>query len=305
MKFESLAPDLQTWFRDMVGRGSGRDAMRKALMSAGYQDRYAADAVEAALAMLSIARPPAQAPAPVPAQASAPEATGESAPESVTLSQHLVSMPNTIATSDRSIEMLFALNAPRVVLFGNLLSTEECEQMIELSRGKLERSSVVNNETGNYDIHPHRTSLGTYFNRGENELIRRLEERISELVQYPIENGEPIQILYYKPGGEYRPHHDYFDPKHPGNDQVLKQGGQRIATLIMYLSEVEAGGSTVFPEIGLDVLPRRGNAVYFAYCTDAGVLDSRTLHGGSPVGVGEKWIATKWFRQQPYTGSGA
>lgn len=86
---------------------------------------------------------------------------------------------------------------------------------------------------------------------------------------------------------------------------MLQQGGQRIATLIMYLNDVEAGGSTVFPEVGLDVLPRRGNAVYFAYCTETGVLDPRSLHGGSPVGAGEKWIATKWFRQGEYVGSGA
>jgi prolyl 4-hydroxylase len=73
----------------------------------------------------------------------------------------------------------------------------------------------------------------------------------------------------------------------------------------MYLNDVEAGGSTVFPEVGVDVLPRRGNAVYFAYCSETGALDARTLHGGSPVGAGEKWIATKWFRERHYVGSGA
>jgi prolyl 4-hydroxylase len=72
----------------------------------------------------------------------------------------------------------------------------------------------------------------------------------------------------------------------------------------MYLNDVEAGGSTVFPEVGLDVLPRRGNAVYFAYTTEQGELDARSLHGGSPVSAGEKWIATKWFRQRPYGGPG-
>ena len=222
-----------------------------------------------------------------------------------TLSQQLVQMPNTIATVDRGVHMLFALTAPRIVLFGNLLSADECEQMIEMSRGKLARSSVVNNETGAYDIHPHRTSDGTYFYRGENDLIRRIEQRIADLVQYPEENGEPIQILHYQPGGEYKPHYDYFDPRQPGNEQVLTQGGQRIATLVMYLNDVETGGSTVFPEVGIDVLPRRGNAVYFAYCSETGALDSRSLHGGSPVGGGEKWIATKWFRERQYVGSGA
>ena len=302
MKFDSLAPDLQSWFRDMVKRGTGRDALLKSLLGAGYQERYARDAIDTALKALPKPPPP---PLVQPAATPVAQAIPAEAGTAPTLSQQLVQMPNTIATVDREVHMLFALTAPRIVLFGDLLSTDECEQMIEMSRGKLGRSSVVNNETGAYDIHPHRTSYGTYFDRGENELIRRIEQRIADLVQYPLENGEPIQILHYEPGGEYKPHYDYFDPKQPGNDQVLTQGGQRIATLVMYLNDVEAGGSTVFPEVGIDVLPRRGNAVYFAYCSETGALDARSLHGGSPVGAGEKWIATKWFRERHYVGSGA
>ena len=136
-----------------------------------------------------------------------------------------------------------------------------------------------------------------------NELIARIETRIAELTGCPIERGEPIQVLHYNPGTEYKPHFDYFDPADSGNRQVLSMGGQRVATLIMYLNDVQGGGSTVFPEIGLDVLPRRGNAVFFAYSDDQGRLDPRTLHGGSPVAAGEKWIATKWLRQRTYTGA--
>jgi prolyl 4-hydroxylase len=219
-------------------------------------------------------------------------------------SEILAASPNALDTSDRTVNILFALNAPRVVLFGGLLSDDECEQLIAMSRVKLQRSTVVNAETGTYDVHPHRTSSGTHFERGENELIQRIETRIAELVSHPVENGEPIQILHYTPGTEYKPHFDYFDPKLPGNDKVLAMGGQRVATLIMYLNDVEAGGSTVFPDVGLDVLPRRGNAVYFAYTTPDGQLDARTLHGGSPVAAGEKWIATKWLRQREYGGPG-
>ena len=302
MKFDSLAPDLQSWFRDMLKRGTGRDALLKSLLGAGYQERYARDAIDTALKALPKPPPP---PPVQPMATPVAEAIPAVAGTTPTLSQQLVQMPNSIATVDREVHMLFALTAPRIVLFGNLLSTDECDQMIELSRGKLARSSVVNNETGAYDIHPHRTSYGTYFDRGENDLIRRLETRIADLVQFPVENGEPIQILHYEPGGEYKPHYDYFDPRQPGNEQVLTQGGQRIATLVMYLNDVEAGGSTVFPEVGVDVLPRRGNAVYFAYCSETGALDARSLHGGSPVGAGEKWIATKWFRERHYVGSGA
>ena len=285
----------------MQERNFARDAVVKALVDAKYDAQYAGTAVDAAWR-----EPPAQTAAVAVATDSniAPAASATSQP-SRPLSTQLAEMPNSLETPDRAVEMLFVIESPRVVLFGNLLSDEECDLLISLSRDKLQRSSVVNASTGAYDVHPHRTSSGTYFKRGENELLQRIEKRIAELVDCPIEQGEPIQVLHYEPGGEYKPHFDYFDPSHPGNKEVLAQGGQRIATLIMYLNDVTRGGSTVFPEIGLDVLPRKGHAVYFAYCDEAGALDVRTLHGGSPVGSGEKWIATKWFRQQPYVGAGA
>lgn len=308
MKFDQLQPDLKNWFRDMIARRTGREDLLRALLAAGYQKRMAEEAVAAAVAAIPAAAPvPVPAPAPAPAVATAAAGTVPptgAAAEGQSFSRQLAQTPNAFATSDREVAMLFALAAPRVILFGNLLAPEECEELVEMSRGKLARSSVVNAATGHYDVHPHRTSSGTHFNRGENALIQRIERRIAELVQHPVEHGEPLQILHYQPGGEYKPHFDYFDPAQPGNEAVLKHGGQRVATLVMYLNDVPAGGSTVFPEVGLDVLPRRGNAVYFAYTTEQGQLDARTLHGGSPVSEGEKWIATKWFRQRPYGGAG-
>jgi prolyl 4-hydroxylase len=234
---------------------------------------------------------------PSEAGAQAPAKEGEQESSSTRI---LAGGPNEIDAGDRAVQILMALNAPRIVLFGDLLSPQECEALIKMSRGKLERSNVVDRQTGRYARHPDRTSEGTYFRRAENELIARIETRIAELTGCPVERGEPIQVLHYNPGTEYKPHFDYFDPSDSGNRQVLSTGGQRIATLIMYLNDVQAGGSTVFPDIGLDVLPKRGNAVFFAYSDDQGRLDSRTLHGGSPVATGEKWIATKWLRQGLY-----
>lgn len=288
----------------MQAGGFTQEAVLKALLDAKYEAQYAATVIDAAWSEPQQTSSASLVEAAPKSVADASAAHGSSQPARP-LSTQLVEMPNSLATPDRVVEMLFVIESPRVVLFGNLLSDEECDLLVDLSRDRLQRSSVVNENTGAYDVHPHRTSSGTYFKRGENELLRRIETRIAELVDCPVEQGEPIQVLHYQPGGEYKPHFDYFDPAHAGNKEVLAQGGQRIATLIMYLSDVTSGGSTVFPEIGLDVLPRKGHAVYFAYCDNKGVLDVRSLHGGSPVGSGEKWIATKWFRQQPYSGAGA
>jgi prolyl 4-hydroxylase len=116
----------------------------------------------------------------------------------------------------------------------------------------------------------------------------------------PIENGEGLQILHYCTGDEYAPHYDYFPPDDAGSVPHLSQGGQRVASLIIYLNDVEEGGATVFPRLGLTVGPKKGAAVYFEYCNSLGQVDPQTLHGGLPVRKGEKWIATKWMRQRRY-----
>jgi len=289
MRFDSLQADLRQWLQTSLQAGHDGESLQQAMRAAGYDGAFARQAVAAALARL---RPKTAADA--RPQAAAVSSAGEVA----------TAAANTISTSDRTVEVLMTLGSPRVVLFGNLLSAQECEQIIDAARRRLQRSTVVNAATGAYDVHADRTSSGTHFERGENELVARIERRIGELVGCPVESGEPIQVLHYTPGAEYKAHHDYFDPAQPGNDQVLAMGGQRVATLVMYLNDVEAGGSTVFPALGLDVLPRRGSAVYFAYTNERGETDARTLHGGSAVVAGEKWIATKWLRQRRYGGPG-
>jgi prolyl 4-hydroxylase len=282
MRFDSLNADLRRWLQSSLDAGHDGEALLQALRAAGYDDGFARQAVEAALARL---RRSAAAPEP---------SRGFLAPFAVPA--------NTVRIGDRAVEILMTIGSPRIVLFGNLLSGEECEQMIEASRQRLQRSTVVNAATGAYDVHADRTSSGTHFERGETPLVARVEQRIGELIGCPAEHGEPLQVLHYPPGAEYKAHYDYFDPAQPGNDRVLAAGGQRIATVVIYLNDVEAGGSTVFPTLGLDVLPRRGAALYFAYTSESGETDPRTLHGGSAVVAGEKWIATKWLRQRRYGG---
>ena len=279
MRFEQLTGDVQQWIKEAIANGHPSTALVDVLVSAGHSPNIAA-AVEQYVGEV--------------------QATGEQIrPHSGTV---VAKISGTQKTSDRDVHILMALNAPRIVVFGNLLSAQECDEFIALSSQRLKPSSVVNAASGSYDLHPHRTSSGASFRRGENELIKRIERRISELLSVPVSRGEPIQVLNYLPGAEYKPHFDYFDPKFKGNEKILAMGGQRFATLVMYLNDVEAGGSTVFPEIGLDILPRKGNALFFSYANDHGDLDALTLHGGSPVVAGEKWIATKWLRLGNYIG---
>lgn len=216
-------------------------------------------------------------------------------------SPRMQSVGNVIHTSDRNVHLAFRMAQPVLALLDDLMSPEECDELIRLSRIKLQRSTIVDPTTGRETVINDRSSDGTFFALNENDFIVRLDRRIAEVMNWPVENGEGIQILHYNIGGEYKAHFDYFPPADPGSQIHLAKGGQRVSTLVMYLNNVEAGGETVFPNLKLSVVPKKGSAVYFEYCNSQGQIDPQTLHGGLPVTSGEKWIATKWMRQRRYS----
>jgi len=207
--------------------------------------------------------------------------------------------PHLIDAGDRQVAVLSNLRHPRVVVLGGLLTDEECDELVSLGRERIKRSETFLMDQGVSVVHEGRTSDGMFFQRAENDLCQRIEARIAALCQWPVENGEGLQVLRYGPGAEYKPHYDYFDPALAGSYKVLECGGQRVASLVMYLNTPQRGGATTFPDAGLEVAPIKGNAVFFSY--DRPHPLTRTLHGGAPVLEGEKWVATKWLRERSYS----
>jgi len=272
----------ETWREWIVGnraRGCTEAAMLEAMQNGG---------VETALAISWLAQSAGkQAPAPTLVRSFHYESSR-------------IGEGNTLVLPDATVRIALRLHKPDIVVLENLLSADECTALIADACRKLQPSTIVDPESGSRRIIAERSSEGALFQRGATPLLQAIEQRIAALLQWPVENGEGIQVLHYHPGGEYRPHFDYFPPANPGSMQHTRTGGQRVATLIMYLNDVEAGGATIFPDVGIDVTPRRGSAVYFSYCNSKGQLDPATLHGGAPVLAGEKWIATKWLRQDRY-----
>lgn len=286
--YTESSPELEQWLARHIAQGFGADALVLSMLRSGYDDAFARQAVAAAFAQDDADAVPA---------AAMPVARGKKAPAAAAESEPAVYVAH---GGDRDIPILFRLASPRIKLFQQLLTDEECDALVALSRGRLARSPVVNPDTGAENLIDARTSMGAMFQVGEHALISRIEARIAAVTGVPAEHGEGLQILNYKPGGEYQPHFDYFNPQRPGEARQLSVGGQRIATLVIYLNTPEAGGATAFPRVGLEVAPVKGNAVYFNYLLPDGKLDDRTLHAGLPVTSGEKWIATKWLRERPY-----
>jgi prolyl 4-hydroxylase len=187
--------------------------------------------------------------------------------------------------------------SPRIFLLEHFLTPFECDHLIVKARPELKRSTVVSSVVDG-EVHPARTSKGMFFQKDSGDLVlKNVERRIAELTMLPEENGEAIQVLSYGHGEEYQPHWDYFDSNTEGGALCYNRGGQRVATLIMYLENTEEGGETIFPKANIKVKPVKGNAVLFYNCTPDGKEDPLSLHGGAPVIKGEKWIATKWLRK--------
>jgi len=287
---QPVTEELRRWIVAQAEAGCRPDDVLSAMRASGWDEAVACAALEKTLLDHLAARGaplPALAPAAAPLDAPAMPGLG------------LQGGAARVQAGGREVDVLTSLQLPRVVVFGQLLSDEECTALMALAAPRLARSETVDNATGGTEVNPARTSEGMFFERGEAPLIARIEQRIADLLQWPVAHGEGLQILRYRPGAEYRPHHDYFDPVHPGTERILQRGGQRVASLVMYLNTPEGGGATTFPDVGLEVWPVRGNAVFFSY--DRPHPDTRTLHGGAPVTVGEKWVATKWLRQGVFT----
>ena len=207
---------------------------------------------------------------------------------------------NIISVPDREVEVLFVLKKPQVILLGNVLSEEECDAVVAHCGTRYTRSTVTAEADGASVVHEGRTSEMAFIQRGEAEVAERIDQRLAALAHWSPECSEPFQLQKYGKTQEYRPHFDWLDPDSAGHRSPLARGGQRLATFILYLCDVDQGGGTVFPALGLEVFPKKGNALWFLNTDSNHQPDQQTLHGGAPVVSGTKIIANKWLRQGRY-----
>ena len=276
---QHVTPELRAWLIEQAHAGHRPEAVLASMRASGWSEDSAIAALEEVLVgHLDIEAMAAALPTPVRVPEPLPQGTR-----------------TTVWAGDREVGVLINLLAPRIVVFADLISFEECDVLIELAARRLARSETVQTDTGSSEVNNARTSQGMFFERGEHPVVARVEARMAALLDWPVENGEGLQVLRYGPGAQYKPHFDYFDPAHPGTPTLLTRGGQRVASLVCYLNTPALGGATVFPDLQLDVTPVRGNAVFFSY--DRPHPITKTLHGGAPVVEGEKWVATKWLRE--------
>mmetsp|Transcript_26713 Transcript_26713/g.63535 ORF Transcript_26713/g.63535 Transcript_26713/m.63535 type:complete len:148 (+) Transcript_26713:107-550(+) len=126
---------------------------------------------------------------------------------------------------------------------------------------------------------------------------------MAEITDTTAEHGESMQILNYKPGQQFKEHHDFFDPE-TDPPENFEPGGNRLATFLLYLHAADEGGETYFSDIDLWLTAQTGDAVLFYDMKKDGDVDRKTMHAGMPPVKGEKWVMTKWIHERPYQSSG-
>ena len=156
---QALSPDWQTWVKENLARACEPHGMVSLMVRDGNIEIGLARAAieEASNGAISMAPPAAM-----------------EMPDIDTTS-------NVIKTSDRDVDVLLTLQSPRIVLLGNVLSEEECDQLAAYCEPKLQRSPVVNDADGTMQLHQNRTSRGAMIQRGETELVARVERRLAEI----------------------------------------------------------------------------------------------------------------------------
>jgi prolyl 4-hydroxylase len=183
---------------------------------------------------------------------------------------------------------------PEVWRFNDFASLTECLYLIETAEPLLQQSVVVDPVTGQFRPHPVRTSEGATFPWvSEDLVVTALNRRIAVASGTDASCGEPLQVLRYRPGQEYRPHLD-----------ALPTGAnQRVLTMLVYLNEDYEGGETLFSRTGLKYAGKAGDGLLFRNANPDGVPDPSAEHAGLPVLAGEKYVASRWIRERPLMAS--
>jgi prolyl 4-hydroxylase len=193
---------------------------------------------------------------------------------------------------------------PKSFYISNLLSSEECDEIIRLAKPTLQRSAIVQSKQQQHSTNDVRTSSNAWLSRYSSPIIDHIYHRMSDLLKipadllYPMQNSEDLQVVRYQYLEKYDYHSDWGEHGHKSS---------RYLTLLLYLNDlpVNSGGETAFPlgdndsnetDGGFKVHGGKGNALLFYSLLEDGNGDDRSIHASLPIrleGV-EKWVANVW-----------
>ncbi|XP_072846282.1 prolyl 4-hydroxylase subunit alpha-2 isoform X1 [Pogona vitticeps] len=188
-------------------------------------------------------------------------------------------------------------DSPHIVRYYDVLSDEEIEKIKELAKPKLARATVRDPKTGVLTVANYRVSKSSWLEETDDQVVAKVNQRMEQITGLTVKTAELLQVANYGMGGQYEPHFDFSRKDEPDVFKHLGTGN-RVATFLNYMSDVEAGGATVFPDFGAAIWPKKGTAVFWYNLFRSGEGDYRTRHAACPVLVGCKWVSNKWFHER-------
>ncbi|NXU81854.1 P4HA2 hydroxylase, partial [Oreotrochilus melanogaster] len=188
-------------------------------------------------------------------------------------------------------------DSPHIVRYYDVMSDEEIEKIKQLAKPRLARATVRDPKTGVLTVASYRVSKSSWLEEDDDPVVAKVNQRMQQITGLTVKTAELLQVANYGMGGQYEPHFDFSRKDEP--DAFKRLGtGNRVATFLNYMSDVEAGGATVFPDFGAAIWPKKGTAVFWYNLFRSGEGDYRTRHAACPVLVGCKWVSNKWFHER-------
>jgi len=179
---------------------------------------------------------------------------------------------------------------PHVILYRGAFSPGECEFLRILAEPTYQRAGVVISPDDTVRAFVRTADGSTIHWLIEDPATHAINRRLAALTGTDVSQGEPLQILRYQPGQEYRPHFDWLDV-----------GNRRVMTALIYLNDDYEGGETAFTKAGLKVKGRPGDVIMFKSQGPNGKLDPLSEHAGLPVLRGTKYLGSRWLRERAHT----
>uniref|UniRef100_A0A146MGZ7 procollagen-proline 4-dioxygenase n=1 Tax=Fundulus heteroclitus TaxID=8078 RepID=A0A146MGZ7_FUNHE len=188
-------------------------------------------------------------------------------------------------------------DSPHIVRYHDIVSDRDMEKVKELAKPRLLRATISNPVTGVLETAHYRISKSAWLGAYEHPVVDKINRRIEDITGLDVSTAEELQVANYGVGGQYEPHFDFGRKDEPDAFEELGTGN-RIATWLLYMSDVQAGGATVFTDIGAAVKPKKGSAVFWFNLYPSGEGDYRTRHAACPVLLGNKWVSNKWIHER-------
>lgn len=199
--------------------------------------------------------------------------------------------------SPAKIEVVF--DRPKIYSIHQVLTDKENQYLRDMASPRLHRATIHNPQTGKLEHANYRVSKSAWLKKrgvGADPIINRITDRLEAITNLNMNVSEDLQVVNYGIGGHYEPHFDFARKTEPDAFRELGTGN-RIATILFYLSDVPAGGATVFPTVGASVKPVKNSAAFWYNLLPSGEGDYDTRHAACPVLVGTKWVANYWVHE--------